>query len=102
MGTGEDYVEGFKVLKVDNCSKIIVAGIVFVLDVCKFLEYFDVRSCLYIISVGFDEVGVVFFESCKVNFNGSLIEFDVLIWVFNLSVGIFMEFFFWSLRDMVW
>lgn len=79
LGIGEDYVVNLKVLKVSNCLKIIVVGIGLVLDVCKFLGYFDVRLCLYIIKVGFGEVGIEIFEICNVNFNGSLIKLDGLL-----------------------
>lgn len=79
LGRGEHYAANLKVLKVSNCPKITVAGIAMVLDSCKLLEYVDVRSCPHITKAGLDEAGLQFPETCKVNFNGSLTEPDVLL-----------------------
>ncbi|XP_015893477.3 F-box/LRR-repeat protein 4 [Ziziphus jujuba] len=68
-----------KVLKVSNCPKITVAGLRMLLDKCVSLEYLDVRSCPQITKAGCSEVGLQFPDCCKVNFNGSLSEPDVLL-----------------------
>jgi F-box/leucine-rich repeat protein 2/20 len=67
-----------KVLKISSCPKITVTGIGMLLDKCNSLEYLDVRSCPHITKSGCDEVGLQFPDCCKVNFNGSLNEPDVL------------------------
>lgn len=67
-----------KVLKISSCPKITVTGIGMLLDKCNSLEYLDVRSCPHMTKSGCDEVGLQFPDCCKVNFNGSLNEPDVL------------------------
>ncbi|KAL2939013.1 F-box/LRR-repeat protein 4 [Bienertia sinuspersici] len=79
LGKGDNYAANMKLLKVSNCPKITVAGIGMVLDSCKLLEYLDVRSCPHITKAGLDEAGLQFPETCKINFNGSLTEPDVLL-----------------------
>lgn len=79
LGKGEDYAAKLKVLKVSNCSKITVAGIAIILDSCKLLEYLDVRSCPHVTKAGLDEAGLQIPEACKVNFNGSLTEPNMLL-----------------------
>ncbi|CAN1164985.1 F-box/LRR-repeat protein 4 [Linum perenne] len=68
-----------KVLKVSNCPKITVTGVSMLLDKCSKLEYLDVRSCPHVTKLGCEEAGLHFPLSCKVNFNGSLNEPDVLV-----------------------
>ena len=68
-----------KVLKASNCPKITVAGIARLLEDCKSLEYLDLRSCPRATKACCDEAGLVFPDSCKVNFTGSLSEPDVLL-----------------------
>lgn len=68
-----------KILKVNNCPKITVAGIVMLLDSCNSLEYLDVRSCPHLTKAGCDQAGLQFPEYCKVNFLGSLSEPDILV-----------------------
>ncbi|XP_062107967.1 F-box/LRR-repeat protein 4 [Humulus lupulus] len=63
-----------KVLKVNNCPKITVAGIGWLLDKCNSLEYLDVRSCPHI-----TESGLQFPDYCKVNFTGNLSKPNVLL-----------------------
>ncbi|KAK2996748.1 hypothetical protein RJ639_024930 [Escallonia herrerae] len=68
-----------KFLKVTSCPKITVAGISMLLELCKSLQYLDVRSCPLVTEAGCDEAGVQFPKWCKVNFDGRLIEPDVLV-----------------------
>ncbi|KAE8733744.1 putative Beta-1,3-N-Acetylglucosaminyltransferase family protein [Hibiscus syriacus] len=70
---------GLKVLKVSNCPKITVSGIVMLLSRCSSLEYLDVRSCPHVTKVACDEAGLIFPEFCKINFTGSLSEPDILL-----------------------
>ncbi|KAK3012877.1 hypothetical protein RJ639_009227 [Escallonia herrerae] len=68
-----------KFLKVTSCPKITVAGISMLLESCKSLQYLDVRSCPLVTEAGCDEAGVQFPKWCKVNYDGRLIEPDVLV-----------------------
>lgn len=77
--SSKDVIRPFKVLKMSNCPKITVVGISAVVASCKNLEYLDVRSCPHVTKVVCDEAGVQFPGNCKVNFNGSLTEPDVLL-----------------------
>ncbi|CAI0415384.1 unnamed protein product [Linum tenue] len=79
FGMGDENGMKLKVLKVSNCPKITVSGISLVLGKCRSLEYLDVRSCPFVTKLECDEAGLTFPESCKVNFNGSLNEPDVLV-----------------------
>lgn len=79
LGNGEEYAASLKVLKVSNCPKVTIAAIGTILDACKLLEYLDVRSCPHITKAGLDAAGLQLPDSCKVNFNGSLAEPDVLL-----------------------
>ncbi|KAK9676449.1 hypothetical protein RND81_11G078000 [Saponaria officinalis] len=79
LGSGNDYAANLKVLKMSNCPKITCAGVAMLLDSCKFLEYLDVRSCPHITKAGLDEAGINIPKICKVNFNGSLTEPEVLL-----------------------
>lgn len=80
LGFGQNGSQlNLKILKVSNCPKITVVGIGVVLELCKFIEYIDVRSCPHITKAICDEAGLQFPENCKVNFNGSLAEPDALL-----------------------
>ncbi|KAH9618706.1 hypothetical protein KSS87_006403 [Heliosperma pusillum] len=79
LGKGENYAGSLKVLKICNCPKITTSGIAMLLDSCKLLEYIDVRSCPHITKTGLDLAGIEFPKTCKVNFNGSLAEPQVLL-----------------------
>ncbi|RDX81145.1 F-box/LRR-repeat protein 4, partial [Mucuna pruriens] len=68
-----------KILKVSNCPKITVAGIGIIVGKCPYLEYLDVRSCPHITKAGLDEADIQFPFWCKINFNGSISEPDMLI-----------------------
>lgn len=68
-----------KVLKISNCPKITVNGIGMLLEKCNALEYLDVRSCPHVTKSGCEEAGLRFPDCCKVNYNGSLHEPDVLV-----------------------
>ncbi|XP_028787584.1 F-box/LRR-repeat protein 2-like [Neltuma alba] len=72
--SSEEAALNLKVLKVNNCPKITVAGIGILLGKCNYLEYLDVRSCPHVTKAGCDEAGLHFPECCKVNFNGSISE----------------------------
>ncbi|XP_074307681.1 uncharacterized protein LOC141642707 [Silene latifolia] len=79
LGKAENYAANLKVLKMCNCPKITTSGIAMLIDSCKLLEYIDVRSCPHITKTGLHLAGIEFPKTCKVNFNGSLTEPQVLL-----------------------
>ncbi|KAL3824288.1 hypothetical protein ACJIZ3_020317 [Penstemon smallii] len=74
----EDSKLNLKILRISNCPKITVDGIIKLLKSCEALEYLDVRSCPHITKVRCHDSGLQFPQGCKVNFAGSLAEPDVL------------------------
>ena len=65
-----------RVLKINNCVSITVAGVSCVIESCKTLKYLDVRSCPQVTRQSCEEAGLQFPGGCKVNFEGSLSESD--------------------------
>ncbi|KAK1618375.1 hypothetical protein QYE76_023892 [Lolium multiflorum] len=65
-----------RVLKINNCVSITVAGVSSVIESCNALEHLDVRSCPQVTRQSCEQAGLQFPGGCKVNFEGSLSESD--------------------------
>ncbi|KAK1257058.1 hypothetical protein QJS04_geneDACA019212 [Acorus gramineus] len=76
------YRSSLKVLRASNCPRITVSAISLILEFCESLEHLDVRSCPQITEVSCSEAGLQFPEGCKINFNGTLTEANVMVDVF--------------------
>ncbi|KAG0453917.1 hypothetical protein HPP92_025221 [Vanilla planifolia] len=70
---------GLKVLKMTCLPRITVLAITMILDSCKALGYIDLRSCQHVTKQSCEQAGLLFPESCKINFMGSLAESDAYV-----------------------
>lgn len=71
-----------KALKVANLPEITVAAVGMILEFCRSLEHLDLRSCAHITKLDCEQAGIVFPDSCRVNFVGSLGESDAIVDLF--------------------
>ncbi|KAK8966462.1 hypothetical protein KSP40_PGU001226 [Platanthera guangdongensis] len=71
-----------KALKVANLPGITVAAVGIILEFCRSLEHLDLRSCAHITKLDCQQAGLVFLDSCRVNFVGSLGESDAIVDLF--------------------
>ncbi|XP_068640448.1 uncharacterized protein [Aristolochia californica] len=73
----QEFESVLRILKVSGCSKITVSGVSLLLEVCKHLEYLDLRSCPHVTEAECALAGLEFPLYCRVNFNGSLLGGDL-------------------------